>query len=133
MGDVIKGLFKPKQKNLSKFFYNTLVNVLKFSDEEAKVLMNKYGYDSLDEEEKQYLKENPRTWRVYIDKTVTEEFVVEAYTKDEAEDIARNKSESYSKPDGSEIEDVSVSSSELNRNTYDDDQIEYLEEEVLNV
>jgi hypothetical protein len=90
-------------------------------------------YPKLDEEEKQYLKENPRTWRVYIDKTVTEEFVVEAYTKDEAEDIARNKSESYSKPDGSEIEDVSVSSSELNRNTYDDDQIEYLEEEVLNV
>lgn len=88
-------------------------------------------YPELDEEEKQYLKENPRTWRVYIDKTVTEEFVVEAYTKDEAEDIARNKSESYSKPDGSEIEDVSVSSSELNRNTYDDDQIEYLEKEVL--
>ena len=90
-------------------------------------------YPELDEEEKQYLKENPRTWRVYIDKTVTEEFVVEAYTKDEAEDIARNKSESYSKPDGSEVEDVSVSSSELNRNTYDDDQIEYIEEEVLNV
>ena len=89
--------------------------------------------ETLTKEEKQYLKENPRTWRVYIDKTVTEEFVVEAYTKDEAEDIARNKSESYSKPDGSEIEDVSVSSSELNRNTYDDDQIEYLEEEVLNV
>lgn len=90
-------------------------------------------YPELDEEEKQYLKDNPRTWRVYIDKTVTEEFVVEAYTKDEAEDIARNKSESYSKPDGSEVEDVSVSSSELNRNTYDDDQIEYLEEEVLDV
>jgi len=89
--------------------------------------------ETLTKEEKQYLKENPRTWRVYIDKTVTEEFVVEAYTKDEAEDIARNKAESYSKPDGSEIEDVSVSSSELNRNTYDDDQIEYLEEEVLNV
>ena len=48
MGEVIKGLFKPKQKNLSKFFYNTLVNVLNFSDEEAKVLMDKYGYDSKD-------------------------------------------------------------------------------------
>ena len=48
MGEVIKGLFKPKQKNLSKFFFNTLVNVLKFSDEEAKVLMDKYGYDSKD-------------------------------------------------------------------------------------
>ena len=89
--------------------------------------------ETLTEEEKQKLRDNPRTWRVYIDKTVTEEFIVEAYTQDEAEDIARNKSESYSKPDGSEVEDVSVSSSELNRNTYDDDQIEYLEEEVLNV
>jgi hypothetical protein len=90
-------------------------------------------YPELDEEEKQYLKENPRTWRVYIDKTVTEEFVVEAYTKDEAEDIARNKSESYSKPDGSEVEDVSVNNSELDRCTYQEDEIEYLEEEVLDV
>ena len=89
--------------------------------------------ETLTKKEKQKLRDNPRTWRVYIDKTVTEEFVVEAYTKDEAEDIARNKSESYSKPDGSEVEDVSVSSSELNRYTYDDDQIEYLEEEVLDV
>ena len=89
--------------------------------------------ETLTKEDKQKLRDNPRTWRVYIDKTVTEEFVVEAYTKDEAEEIARNKSESYSKPDGSEVEDVIVSSSELNRNTYDDDQIEYLEEEVLNV
>jgi len=90
-------------------------------------------YPDLDEEEKQDLRDKPKTWRVYIDKTVTEEFVVEAYTKDEAEDIARNKAESYSKPDGSEVEDVSVSSSELDRRTYADDQIEYLEEEVLNV
>jgi len=90
-------------------------------------------YPELEEEDKQYLKENPRTWRVYIDKTVTEEFVVEAYTKDEAEDIARNKSESYSKPDGSEVEDVSVNNSELDRCTYQEDEIEYLEEEVLNV
>ena len=90
-------------------------------------------YPELDEEEKQYLKENPRSWRVYIDKTVTEEFVVEAYTKDEAEDIARNKGESYSKPDGSEVEDVSVSSSELDRCTYQEDEIEFLEEEVIDV
>ena len=89
--------------------------------------------ETLTKEEKQNLKENPRTWRVYIDKTVTEEFVVEAYTKDEAEDIARNKSESYSKPDGSEVEDVSVNSSELDRCTYQEDEIEYLEEEVLDV
>jgi len=89
-------------------------------------------YPELDEEEKQYLKENPRTWRVYIDKTVTEEFVVEAYTKDEAEDIARNKSESFTRPEGWEVEDVTVSSSELDKCTYVDDEIEYLEEEVLN-
>ena len=90
-------------------------------------------YPELDEEEKQYLKENPRTWRVYIDKTVTEEFVVEAYTKDEAEEIAINKSSSYTKPDGSEVEDVTVDSSELDRCTYQEDEIEYIEEEVLNV
>ena len=90
-------------------------------------------YPELDEEEKQYLKENPRSWRVYIDKTVTEEFVVEAYTKEEAEDIAINKAESYSTPDGSEIEDISVSDSELDRCTYVDEEVEYLEEEVLNV
>ena len=90
-------------------------------------------YPELDEEEKQKLKENPRTWRVYIDKTVTEEFVVEAYTKDEAEEIARNKSESYSKPDGSEVEDVIVSSSELDRCYYQEDEREYIEKEVLNV
>ena len=90
-------------------------------------------YPDLDEEEKQSLRDNPRTWRVYIDKTVTEEFVVEAYTKDEAEEIARNKSESYSKPDGSEVEDVSVSSSELDRCTYQEDEIEFLEEEVIDV
>ena len=85
-------------------------------------------YPDLDEEEKQSLRDNPRTWRVYIDKTVTEEFVVEAYTKDEAEEIARNKSESYSKPDGSEVEDVSIRDSELDRCTYIEEEIEYLEE-----
>ena len=90
-------------------------------------------YPDLDEEEKQSLRDNPRTWRVYIDKTVTEEFVVEAYTKDEAEDIARNKSESHSKPDGSEMEDVSVNNSELDRCTYQEDEIEFLEEEVIDV
>ena len=88
-------------------------------------------YPDLDEEEKQYLKDNPRTWRVFIDKRVTEEFVVDAYTPDEAEDIARNKSESYSKPDGSELDDVTVDKSELDRCTYQEDEIEYLEEEVL--
>ena len=84
--------------------------------------------ETLTKEEKQKLRDNPKTWRVYIDKTVTEEFVVQAYTKDEAEEIARNKSESYSKPDGSEVEDVSVNNSELDRCTYIEEEIEYLEE-----
>jgi hypothetical protein len=84
--------------------------------------------ETLTKEEKQKLRDNPRTWRVYIDKTVTEEFIVDAYTQDEAEDIARNKSESYSKPDGSEVEDVSVRDSELDRCTYVEEEIEYLEE-----
>ena len=88
-------------------------------------------YPDLDEQEKQDLRDNPRTWRVYIDKTVTEEFVVEAYTQEEAEDIARNKSESHGKTDGSEMKDVSVNNSELDRCTYQEDEIEFLEEEIL--
>ena len=87
--------------------------------------------ETLTKEETQKVRDNPRTWRVYIDKTVTEEFIVDAYTQDEAEDIARNKSESYSKPDGSEVEDVSIRDSELDRCTYVEEEIEYLEEEVL--
>ena len=90
-------------------------------------------YPDLDEQDKQDLIDNPKTWRVFVTKTITEEFVVDAYTKEEAEDIARNKAESYSTPDGSEIEDVSVSDSELDRCTYVDEEVEYLEEEVLNV
>ena len=89
--------------------------------------------ETFTKEEKEKLRDNPRTWKVYIDKTVTEEFIVDAYTQDEAEDIARNKAESYSTPDGSEIEDISVSDSELDRCTYVDEEVEYLEEEVLNV
>ena len=89
--------------------------------------------ETLTKEEKQKLRDNPRTWRVYIDKTVTEEFIVDAYTQDEAEDIARNKSESYSKPDGSEVEDVSIRDSELDRCSYVEEEIEYLEKEVLDV
>ena len=82
----------------------------------------------LTKEEKEYLRDNPRTYRVTVEKVITEEFVVDAYTQDEAEDIARNKAESYSKPDGSEVEDVSVKDSELDRCTYVEEEIEYLEE-----
>jgi hypothetical protein len=86
----------------------------------------------LTKEEKEYLRDNPRTYRVTIEKVITEEFVVDAYTKDEAEDIAMNKASSYSKPDGSEIEDVSVRDSELDRCTYIEEEIEYLEEGMHN-
>jgi len=88
-------------------------------------------YPDLDEEEKQSLRDNPQTWRVFVTKTVTEEYVVEALSKDEAEYQARDKSESYSKPDGSEVEDVTVEGSELDRCTYLQDEIDFLEEEVL--
>ena len=86
----------------------------------------------LTKEEKEYLRDNPRTYKVTIEKVVTEEFVVDAYTQDEAEDIAMNKASSYSKPDGSEIEDVSVRDSELDRCTYVEEEIEYLEEGMHN-
>ena len=86
----------------------------------------------LTKEEKEYLRDNPRTYKVTIEKVVTEEFVVDAYTQDEAEDIAMNKASSYSKPDGSEIEDVSVKDSELDRCTYVEEEIEYLEEGMHN-
>ena len=90
-------------------------------------------YPDLDEEEKQSLRDNPKTWRVFITKTVTEEYVVEASSKDEAEYQARDKSENHTRPEGWEVEDVIVDSSELDRCTYQDDEIEYLEEEVLDV
>ena len=86
----------------------------------------------LTKEEKEYLRDNPRTYRVTVEKVITEEFVVDAYTQDEAEDIAMNKASSYSEPDGSEIEDVSVRDSELDRCIYVEEEIEYLEEGMHN-
>ena len=53
-------------------------------------------------------------------------------TKDEAEEIAINKS-SVMRPDGEEVEDVTVDSSELDDTLHTSDEIEYIEEEVLNV
>ena len=38
-------------------------------------------YPALDEQEKQDLRDNPKTWRVFVTKTITEEFVVDANTK----------------------------------------------------
>ena len=88
-------------------------------------------YPDLDEQEKQDLIDNPKTWRVSITKTVTEEFVVDADTQEDAEYDAIQKAENFTHPDGSELDDVTVDSSELDRCTYQEDEIEFLEEEVL--
>ena len=88
-------------------------------------------YPDLDEEEKQSLRDNPKTWRVSITKTVTEEFVVDADTQEDAEYDAIQKAENGTHPDGSEVEDVTVEGSELDRCTYLQDEIDFLEEEVL--
>ena len=90
-------------------------------------------YPELDEEEKQSLKDNPKTWRVFVTKIIVEEFVVGAYTQEDAEYDAMQKAENLSDPDGSEIETITVDYAELDRCTYQDDEREYLEEEVLNV
>jgi hypothetical protein len=91
-------------------------------------------YPDLDEEEKQSLRDNPHAWRVYVTKIIVEEFVIDdASSKDEAEYEAMHKSENSEEPDGSEIETITVDYSELDRKTYQDDEIEYIQEEVLNV
>tara|TARA_R110000782_G_scaffold83076_1_gene163128 strand:- start:146 stop:460 length:315 start_codon:yes stop_codon:yes gene_type:complete len=91
-------------------------------------------YPELDEEEKQSLRDNPHAWRVFVTKIIVEEFVIDdASSRDEAEYQAINKSEDSAEPDGSEIETITVDYSELDRCTYQYDEIEYLEEEVLNV
>ena len=88
-------------------------------------------YPDLDEQEKQDLRDNPKTWRVFVTKTITEEFVVDADTKEDAEHYGREKAENFSDPDGSELEDITVDYAELDRCTYQDDEIEYIQEEVL--
>ena len=90
-------------------------------------------YPDLDEEEKQSLRDNPKTWRVFVTKTITEEFVLDADTQDDAEHYGREKAENFSDPDGSELEDITVDYAELDRQTYQEDEIEFLEEEVLYV
>ena len=88
-------------------------------------------YPDLDEEDKQSLRDNPKTWRVSITKTITEEFVIDADTQEDAEYDAIQKAENSTHPDGSELEDVTVEGSELDRCTYLQDEIDFLEEEVL--
>ena len=90
-------------------------------------------YPDLDEEEKQSLRDNPKTWRVFVTKIIVEEFVVDADTQEDAEYDAMQKAENSSDPDGSELETITVDYAELDRCTYQDDEREYLEEEVLNV
>jgi len=88
-------------------------------------------YPELDEEEKQSLRDNPKTWRVFVTKIIVEEFVVDAYTQEDAEYDAMQKAENFSDPDGSELETITVDLSELDRQTYQDDEREFLLEEVL--
>ena len=88
-------------------------------------------YPDLDEEEKQALRDNPKTWRVFVTKTITEEFVIDADTQEDAEYDAMQKAENSSEPDGSEIETITVNYAELDRKTYQDDEREFLLEEVL--
>jgi len=90
-------------------------------------------YPDLDEQEKQDLRDNPKIWRVSITKTITEEFVVDADTQEDAEHDAMQKAENFSDPDGSELETITVDYAELDRCTYQDDEIEYIQEEVLDV
>tara|TARA_R100001163_G_C4929842_1_gene106271 strand:- start:284 stop:565 length:282 start_codon:yes stop_codon:yes gene_type:complete len=87
--------------------------------------------ETLTEEEKQDLIDNPKTWRVFVTKTITEEFIVDADTQEEAEEEGLHKAENFSDPDGSELEDVTIDSSELDRGTHTPDEIDFLEEEVL--
>ena len=90
-------------------------------------------YPDLDEEEKQSLRDNPKTWRVYVTKIIAEEYVIDANTQEDAEHYAMEKAENFSDPDGSELETITVDLSELDRCTYQDDEIEYIQEEVLDV
>ena len=90
-------------------------------------------YPDLDEEEKQSLRDNPKTWRVFVTKIIVEEVVIDSDTKEDAEHEAMHKSEDSVEPDGSEIETITVDYSELDKQTYQDDEIEYIQEEVLNV
>ena len=88
-------------------------------------------YPDLDEEEKQSLRDNPKTWRVFVTKIIVEEFVVDADTQEDAEYDAIQKAENFSDPDGSELETITVDYAELDRCTYQDDEIEYIQKEVL--
>ena len=90
-------------------------------------------YPDLDEEEKQALRDNPKTWRVFVTKIIVEEFVIDADTQEDAEHDAMQKAENFSDPDGSELETITVDYAELDRETYQDDEIEYIQEEVLDV
>jgi hypothetical protein len=90
-------------------------------------------YPDLDEEEKQSLRDNPKSWRVFVTKIIVEEFVIDADTQEDAEHYAMQKAENFSDPDGSELETITVDYAELDRETYQDDEREYLEEEVLDV
>ena len=91
--------------------------------------MNEVIEETLTEEDKQNLRDNPKNWKVTLTVTTTQDWYVEGMTREEAEETARNVSD----PDGSELEDVVVDYAELDRGTYLQDEIDFLEEEVLDV
>ena len=91
----------------------------------------KTGEDYLTKEDKQYLRDNPKNWKVTLTVTTTQDWNVEGMTREEAEETARESAQCGMKPDGEEIDDVSVDNSDLDRCIYVDEEIEYLEEEVL--
>jgi|TARA_R100000030_G_scaffold34838_1_gene26009 hypothetical protein len=89
--------------------------------------------ETLTKEEKQRLKDNPKNWKVTLTVTTTQDWNVEGMTREEAEETARESAQSGMRPDGEEIDDVELYSSELDDTLHTSDEIEYLEEEVLNV
>ena len=68
---------------------------------------------------------------MFVTKIIVEEFVIDADTKEDAEYDAMQKAENSSDPDGSEIETITVNYAELDRSSYLQDEIDFLEEEVL--
>ena len=93
--------------------------------------MNEVIEETLTEEDKQNLRDNPKNWKVTLTVTTTQDWYVEGMTREEAEETARESAQSGMRPDGEEIDDVELYSSELDDSIHTPDEVEYIEEEVL--
>ena len=93
--------------------------------------MNEVIEETLTEEDKQNLRDNPKNWKVTFTVTTTQDWNVEGMTREEAEETARESAQSGMRPDGEEIDDVELYSSELDDSIHTPDEVEYIEEEVL--